>query len=186
MNTATVVTESRPAFTSCALVQTYTDKVRHHGLNDAGECVFLREETRTREVHRMEFIAMGEWVLIRTISTWSYRTGAWEPYTRDEARDIYKAHLAGKGWNKGEWSAAPAHTVIIGTRDLPAVRDYYSYGETAYMYTMVDFPEMTCPVIADERGKKFALRPFNYTTPPTPGDRYSHNRKAIQWNEIRD
>jgi hypothetical protein len=72
---------------------------------------------------------------------------------------------------------------------MPARREMYSYGDVAYMYVMVDFPAMLCPVIEMGRGdrrEKCALQPFAYTTPPTPGDRYSHNCTAIQWTEVRD
>lgn len=175
------------ASTVCALVLTRTETFKCYGPDidpKTGELEFTGERTETREVGRMEFIAMGEWVLVRVVrSPGTNLEGSWRPCTRAEAREWYKAHTEGRGFYRGTWAKADAHTVVVGERDLPACREQYNYGEMAYMYTMVDFPAMTCPVIETARGR-CALRPFKYTTPPTPGDRYSHNRVDIEFVQV--
>jgi hypothetical protein len=188
MCTQTATIETTPApFTVCALVQTHTTTSKCYAPNAEGVMTFTGDRTETREIGRIEFLAMGEWVLVCVRRSPVTGTGsAWEALSRADARAFYKAHLDGKGSYRGQWTAAEAVTRILGSREMPAVRDYYSWGDVGYMYTLVDFPTMTCPVIDMSHGRKCALRPFKYTTPPTPGDRYSHNRTAIQFTEVRD
>lgn len=180
--TAPVVT----TFAACALVQTITQTIRCHTWDVAtASHVDMDEKVETREIGRIEFLPMGEWVLVCIRRTPGLSNGgaSWNAYSRDEARQIYKSHVAGTGWLRGVWTMAAAETQVVGTQEMAACRETYSYGEVAYMYTEVDFPAITCPVI-EERGKRHALRLFAFTTPPTPGDRYSHNRRAVKFTEI--
>ena len=184
MNTATPTT-----FTVCALVQTLTTTSRCYGPDPAnplsGELIYTGDRTVTREVGRIEFLAMGEWVLVRVVrSPGTNMAGCWEAYSRDDARVLYKTMVEGKSYYRGMWTKGEATTKIVGEHSLPARRQTYTYGETAYMYTDVNFPAMTSPVIEMDRGRKCALQPFAFTTPPTPGDRYRHDRKAILFTDM--
>lgn len=174
-------------FTACALVQTRTDTTQVYRWDAATNShVSEGERTETKEIGRIEFLPMGDWVLVRVARVPnSYGNAhAWEAYTRDDARKLYRAHVEGRGWYAGKWEPAEATTKIVGSVAQPARRQEYSYGETAYMYVMVDFPAMVCPVVEMEPGRKCALQPFVYTTPPTPGDPYRHTRKAIQFTRV--
>jgi len=192
MNTQTAATETTPApntFTVCALVRTRSETIKPWLWDTATSSHYAGEEyVRVTETGRIEFLPMGGWVLVRTSDERS--GGYWSPMTREDARALYKSVVAGThNFYRGTWTAAEPTTKIVGSKAMPARRETYSYGETAYMYVMVDFPAMLCPVIEMGRGdrrEKCALQPFAYTTPPTPGDRYSHNRTAIQWTEVRD
>lgn len=173
-------------FAACALVQSMTQTIRCYAWDAAtASHVDMGEKVETREIGRIEFLPMGEWVLvsIRRQPGLSSSSVAWTAYTREEARQIYKSHVEGTGWLRGVWTAAAAETVVVGAHEMPACREVYSYGDVAYMYTEVDFPAIKCPVI-EERGKRHALRPFSFTTPPTPGDRYSHKRRAVKFTEL--
>lgn len=175
-------------FTACALVQTRTETIRVQRWDaDTQSHVCAEERTETRETGRIEFLPMGEWVLVRVVRTPGYYGNghAWEAHTREDARKMYTSHRDGKGWYGGKWEpAAATATKIVGSKEMPARRQEYSYGETAYMYTLVDFPAMTCPVLEMEPGRRCALQPFVYTTPPTPGDPYRNTRKAIQFTKV--
>lgn len=185
-NTAATQTTT---FTACALVRTRTEKFDGIYVYDTGATMArldtTQAHTRVIETGRIEFVPMGEWVLV-CASDRDFG-GYWTPMTRADARALYKAVAAGTHTHyRGEWKVAEAKTKIVGSKDLSARRETYSYGETAYMYTEVDFPAMTCPIIETTyRGKteQRTAQPFRYTTPPTPGDRYSRNCVAIQWKD---
>lgn len=180
---------STATFTACALVRTRAEHFDGVYVYEPGATMATLDTSkaydRVTETGRIEFVPMGEWVLVCASDINS--GGYWEAHTRDEARALYKAVAAGTHrFYQGAWTVAESKTKIVGSKDMPARRETYSYGETAYMYTEVDFPAMTCPVIETTyRGKveRRAAQPFRYTTPPTPGDRYSHNRVAIQWRD---
>lgn len=181
-------------FTVCALVRTRSESYPGVYTYEPGATMATLDTskayTRVTETGRIEFLPMGEWVLVRMTDT--YQAGYWSPMARDAARSLYRTLVAGTGvcsTYRGTWTAAEPTTKIVGSKQMPARRETYSYGETAYMYCMVDFPAVLCPIIDMGRGsrrEKCALQPFAYTTPPTPGDRYSHNRTAIQFTEVRD
>lgn len=188
MCTQTATVETTPAtFTACALVQVRTETIKPMRWDsETSTHIACEEYTRTTEDGRIEFIPMGEWVLV--LVKQGYHSGCWEAYTRDDARTLYKAAVAGTHRHyRGQWTVGEATTKIVGSKEQPARRQTYSYGETAYMYVEVDFPAMTCPIIETMHYSKIehhALQPFKYTTPPTPGDRYRHDRVAIQWTQV--
>lgn len=173
-------------FTACALVQTHTETVKRYAYDSSGTLAPAGEETRTTETGRIEFVPMGEWVLVRVVRTPGCHGtgGAWHAHKREEARQMYKAHAEGKGWHRGKWTPAEATTKIVGAEALPARRVMYSWGETAYMYCDVDLPAMTCPVIEMEKGRKRALQPFVLTVPPGRGDPYGHTSNRIEFAEV--
>jgi hypothetical protein len=189
MPAAQTAATSTATFTACALIRTRTEKFDGVYVYDPGATMArldtTQAHTRVTETGRIEFLPMGEWVLVCASDQNS--GGYWTPMTREDARALYKAVVAGTHMHyRGAWAVAEAKTKIVGSKEMPARRETYSYGETAYMYTEVDFPAMTCPIIETTyRGKteRRAAQPFRYTTPPTPGDRYSHNRTAIQWSD---
>jgi hypothetical protein len=188
--TAAAAIETAPApFTVCALVRTRSETIKPWLWDTATSSHYAGEEyVRVTETGRIEFLPMGEWVLV--CASDERFGGYWSPMTREAARALYKAVVAGTHTHyRGTWTTAEPTTKIVGSKAMPARRETFSYGETAYMYTEVDFPAMLCPVIETGRGdrrKTCALQPFAYMTPPTPGDRYSHNCTAIQWTEVRD
>ena len=188
--TAAATVETTPStFTVCALTRTRTETIKPMRWDaDTATHIACEEYVRVTETGRIEFLPMGEWVLVCASDERS--GGYWSPMTREDARALYKAVVAGTHTHyRGAWTTGEAKTKIVGSKAMPARRETYSYGETAYMYCMVDFPAMLCPIIDMGRGsrrEKCALQPFAYTTPPTPGDRYSHNRTAIQFTEVRD
>lgn len=174
-------------FTACALVRIRIETIKPMRWDaDTATHIACEEYACTTETGRVEFIPMGAWVLVR--GTQDSYSGCWEAHTRDEARALYKSIASGRSrYYLGAWTLAEATTKIVGSKDMPARRETYSYGETAYMYTEVDFPAMTCPIIETTyRGKteRQAAQPFKFTTPPTPGDRYRHDRTAIQWTNV--
>jgi hypothetical protein len=188
MCTQTATVETTPVtFTACALVRTHSETIKPWLWDTATGKHYAGEEyTRVTETGRIEFLPMGEWVLV--CAKEGEHRGYWHPYTRDEARAMYKAVVAGTHrFYRGEWTVGEATTKIVGSKEQPARRQTYSYGETAYMYVEVDFPAMTCPILETRHYSKIehhALQPFKYTTPPTPGDRYRHDRVAIQWTQV--
>jgi len=187
MPTATAAVTTTATFTACALVRIRTENIKPMRWDaETRTHIACEEYVRTTETGRIEFVPMGEWVLIKASDANSL--GHWYPYTRDDARAFYKAVVAGTDrYYPGKWAVAEAKTKIVGSKDQPARRETYSYGETAYMYTEVDFPAMTCPIIETTyygKVERSAAQPFRYTTPPTPGDRYRHDRVAIQWKTV--
>lgn len=190
MNAATNPAPTAPEFTACALVRTITETVKVYRWDaDASAHVCEGERTETREVGRVEFLPMGEWVLVRTVRYPGHHSGSgcWEAHKRDDARRWYKALATGgaSGLYAGVWSAAEATTRIVGAVDRPARRVDYQWGETAYMFTFVDLPAMRVPVIAMERGRECAVQPFVLKTQPTPGDRYGHTSNRIEFHEVK-
>ena len=187
MNTATAAAATPVTFTACALVRTRTENITGVYMCKEGENVATLDTskacTRVTETGRIEFIPMGEWVLVRGTQD-NYR-GCWEAHTRDEARALYKSIVAGTNrYYPGAWAVAEATTKIVGSKVLPARREFYSYGDVAYMYVQANLSAMTCPIIETTyhgKTERRTAQPFRYTTPPAPGDRYSHDRVAIMW-----
>lgn len=185
MNAAHTAPETATsAITTCALVQTRTETIQRSRWDEAaGACVADGEETRTTETGRIEFIAMGEWVLIRVVRIQGEygRGGCWMAHTREDARAFYKAHMTGRGWCRGTWTPAEATTKIVATVESPERRVTHNWGDMAYMYTDVTLPAATLPVVQEGRDKPVTMQPFMLTTPPTPGDRYSHTHPAVHF-----
>lgn len=179
MNAATnaTPTATAPEFTVCALVRTYTQTSKVSRWDAATQTsVSEGERTETIEAERLEFLPLGADVLIRHTERRSGVGGHWELHTRAQAREIYKAHVEGRGWYRGTWTAAPAQTVLLGAVDLPAQRVDYQWGETAWMYTMADVPAARAPML--KIGNEVcAPRAFSFVCEGRP-------RRAVYWARV--
>ena len=178
MNAAAKTTPTTaPEFTVCALVRTYTWTAKAYRWDaETQTSVCEGDRTTTEELERMEFLPLGDNVLIRISDRRSGLSGCWESYTRAQAREVYKAHAEGRGWRPGKWTVAPALTEVLGAVDLPSERVDYQWGETAWMYTMADVPAARAPML--KIGNEVcAPRAFSFVCEGRP-------RRAVYWARV--